>query len=509
MADTLQITEKLPPELLEKVFAYTSVPDILRLKQVGKQSDYTQRSQLNFGHPLLCQVNHYLRSFVQDSPYIKNRIDLFTAGLEDNPAVNLTLADKRKAFYEHRMKWRTLEPVKKWQRTIGSIFNTGSRATALGVYAFIADSKEFVEFITLESVSRGIPRKEWKLPLPDFALSDFAINPQADVLVVVVRKRAGEYTLHLLSMTSGQPHPAAENPIISYPYSFRPGREIEVHSISVTNSRLAILLGPETYGMDMTVWDWRTGRIVLQRSNPRYQQLIFVDEHWLALFLGSWKRDPSRLLIFDTERGSIMNPIETSFFFSSAYPKAPTWYISSEPCSHTPSPDELMTAPFYSDPSQRILAMYFGRCDACHIINIEQLLELAREQVYQEVEWEEWRTHAVEVPVGEEDCIGHIWVSGCRLFCTVSDGLGSEGDALSYLRVYGFGHAGRAKHLHALDRASEDGGTRWISPILEEHELPWDILGFYDVTVGHDSILFCVEDIIDGELVAVLHVWSL
>ena len=61
----------------------------------------------------------------------------------------------------------------------------------LGVYAFIADPRKFIEFITLESVSRGIPRKEWRLPLPDFALRELAINPHADVLVIIVQKNIG------------------------------------------------------------------------------------------------------------------------------------------------------------------------------------------------------------------------------------------------------------------------------------------------------------------------------
>ena len=71
-----------------------------------------------------------------------------------------------------------------------------------------------------------------------------------------------EYTLHLWSMTTGQPHPAAENPIISYPRI----TSAEVYSISITNSRLAILVrhsDDAAKGTEVTAWDWRTGRILL------------------------------------------------------------------------------------------------------------------------------------------------------------------------------------------------------------------------------------------------------
>jgi hypothetical protein len=42
-----QLTERLPPELLEKVLAYVSIPDILKMKQVGGLYDRVQRFQLN------------------------------------------------------------------------------------------------------------------------------------------------------------------------------------------------------------------------------------------------------------------------------------------------------------------------------------------------------------------------------------------------------------------------------------------------------------------------------
>ena len=188
-ASTLQITEKLPPELLEKILTYAPVPDIIRLEQVGKQSDHIQRSQLNFSHPLLWQANRAFRDFIQGSPYVKHRINLFAVGLKDNPFANLTLDDRKKA-YERRPKWETFKPTERLQQAAGNP-TTWNRVNMLGVYAFIADPRKFIEFITLESVSRGIPRKEWRLPLPHFALREFAIDPHADVLVIIVQKNIG------------------------------------------------------------------------------------------------------------------------------------------------------------------------------------------------------------------------------------------------------------------------------------------------------------------------------
>ena len=182
--DTPQLTERLPFELLEKVLANVSVPDILRMKQVGTVSDRVQRSSSTFRTSSPCQVARDIHDFIQESPYIQHRIDLFAAGLEDNPASNLTLADKRRAFDEYRTKWETFNPIKKWESEVEN-FYFGHHTSGSGVYGFVAGPQKFIQFVTLESVSRGIPRREWKLPLPEFVFSGFGINPQADVLAVV------------------------------------------------------------------------------------------------------------------------------------------------------------------------------------------------------------------------------------------------------------------------------------------------------------------------------------
>jgi hypothetical protein len=129
-------------------------------------------------------------------------------------------------------------------------------------------------------------------------------------------------------------------------------------------------------------------------------------------------------------------------------------------------------------------------------INVELLLGLAREREGQDVGWDEWGIHTIEVHVGHRGSPGKIWVSGCRMFCTMSDG--ADDDHSTYLRIYNFSHAGRAKYLRTLDTASEGGGTRRLSPSLDGHKLPWTFGGSWgvDLTIGHDSLAFCVVSIL-------------
>jgi hypothetical protein len=121
------------------------------------------------------------------SPYIKHRIDLCAAGFEDNPHVNISLADKRRAFDDYRMKWDAFHLIKKWERAVDNP-NPDHQVRGPGVYGFVVGPPKFIEFLSLESVSRGVPPREWKVPLPDFELLKLAINPHADLLVVIEGK---------------------------------------------------------------------------------------------------------------------------------------------------------------------------------------------------------------------------------------------------------------------------------------------------------------------------------
>jgi len=129
-----------------------------------------------------------------------------------------------------------------------------------------------------------------------------------------------------------------------------------------------------------------------------------------------------------------------------------------------------------------------------------------------DVGWDEWGTVTIGVHAGRPYHLSQIWVSGCRLFCIVPDNRDDEGNEPSFLQIYDFSHAGRAKYLHTLDRASEGGGARQISASLDGYKLPWNIFDFGDVlsTTGHDSILFCIDqDPQSDPEKQTLHVWSL
>ena len=184
LAGLSRLTQKLPPELLEKVLEYMPIPSILKMKQVRRLSAPIPEP---LRYHLLWQVNRYLRDFIQDSSRTMYRIDIFAAGLEDNPTANLSLAEKREALDGYRAKWDTFGPIQKshFEPSMGA-FHFVSSVSGSGVFASIESPGNSIQFTTMESVSQGIPRKEWKVPLPrGLELQDFVIYPQADVLAVV------------------------------------------------------------------------------------------------------------------------------------------------------------------------------------------------------------------------------------------------------------------------------------------------------------------------------------
>ena len=110
-------------------------------------------------------------------------------GFEDNPAVNLTLPEKRKALNAYRTRWEMLRPNEKWQRTVQSL-ESGCQAEALSFYAFTSDSTSFVESVSREY--GGESGRSRCLAMD----SEFAINPRTDVITVVVVEEDAGYVSH-------------------------------------------------------------------------------------------------------------------------------------------------------------------------------------------------------------------------------------------------------------------------------------------------------------------------
>lgn len=197
------------------------------------------------------------------------------------------------------------------------------------------------------------------------------------------------------------------------------------------------------------------------------------------------RRVPPRVHIFNTERPAF-KPVQTclSFPLESTFDSL---RLHVGPCGHAPSPDELTTAPFYPDPSRRVIAFNLG--EFWWFANTEELLKLAQERARKTIQWDEWATKRMTVRIKKAIGRNGAWVSGCRFFCAVAD---VTGGPRSYLRVLDLSRADRIRELHALDLMGTGETTGQRSPGSDWYELPWhpSRLRRATLTVAHDSVVF-------------------
>jgi len=272
-------------------------------------------------------------------------------------------------------------------------------------------------------------------------------------------------SVHLRSMTTGEPHPAAQRTRFGLPPTANLSRYNDhLPTPSITNSRLALIVG------SLYVWDWRMGRILVEKSDCFYYTPNSINEYSFVM-LSNWASGHPQLHVFDTECRTTLKPIQTTFSISGV-----PYCLLSEPCSYAPSSDEFMAAPFYPDPSQRILALRLGP-RKWYTVKTRQLLELAQKRGNRCVEWSEWGEMVKFRDMRSE----RVWVSGFRLFSLVLEGLEA------HLQVY---------DCSGGSRPSEGERERKMPSSSRLYRLPWrphQLLGT-NLIVGHDTIVFDIED---------------
>ena len=126
---------------------------------------------------------------------------------------------------------------------------------------------------------------------------------------------------------------------------------------------------------------------------------------------------PGALVVLDTEKDMGGTPIQTNFCFPPIFSYAGEPSLILERGVHKPSPAESL-APFYPDPTQRIIALDTHSRPQFLVLRVETLLKLVKDRGGTDIGWEEWKNHAViptRSPRSSPACRG-IYVSGCRLF---------------------------------------------------------------------------------------------
>ena len=138
-----------------------------------------------------------------------------------------------------------------------------------------------------------------------------------------------------------------------------------------------------------------TGPPSQEDSSFGFGNFEFLDDYRLAST--SCRGGFSELLLLDTEHVPPMRPTLTRFCGPAS---SGQWACLFGAGEYQPSPQDTLSAPFYPDPSQRILALSLEHRCGFYVIKAEVLLRLARERFGEVVRWEEWRPYLVETAEG-------------------------------------------------------------------------------------------------------------
>ena len=186
------------------------------------------------------------------------------------------------------------------------------------------------------------------------------------------------------------------------------------------------------------------------------------------------------LLLLDTKQASLTVPTRAWFRGPAS---SRHWISFFEAGGYNPSPQDILSAPFYPDPSQRILALSMGPQWGFYITKVERLLRFARERAGGEIQWEEWKPCLIEIfPQGPPDGTYPLgsWVSGFRFISAFT----AWGDGGSTLRVYDFSPHASMKFLHSVG-----DGCKVMHPGVAAFCLRRYDTGIRGIRFGHDSMV--------------------
>ncbi|THV08602.1 hypothetical protein K435DRAFT_833023 [Dendrothele bispora CBS 962.96] len=232
---------QLPNELLFVILQELDILSFLRCMQV-------------------CQALH---STVGSSSLLQYRKYLVLFGMKDGPPGTegtFTRLDKLKTYQDswHDFNWSSkqtfpLRDVQLWE-------------LAGGILAFTYPKTLFT-FIQLPSVHRGIEQKEWYVEVDSkLDVADFSMDISNDLLVLLVKgdDDTGEGTLfkvHLLSLSTGKPHPDALSPVLDF-------RHDEVDNEWTYETRIFGQHFAVMFSMDdkLVIWNWQNGDFLQERN---------------------------------------------------------------------------------------------------------------------------------------------------------------------------------------------------------------------------------------------------
>jgi len=174
---------ELPSEVLEYILLSLSAAEILKMKEVPRKIAYNSVHRLTL-YP--SQVNHLFLDLVINSQYLQHRIDLFSAGLVDNPNTVYSLGERRARLRKYSDGWKGAESSVRYECPLESrvIAFESLRVSDQNLFSLHSDDSATVSFIRIPSSPKQETVTERRLELP-FRFKSQAVRSQDNLLAVV------------------------------------------------------------------------------------------------------------------------------------------------------------------------------------------------------------------------------------------------------------------------------------------------------------------------------------
>ena len=203
--------------------------------------------------------------------------ELSIAGLEDgDEEFEMDVSQRLNLLREHQKAWDNFDFTSELFVDLEQDCFFTCQEIQGGVLSQKATDRS-ITFIQIPSKIRGISHKKWSVENLDFEFTAYTFDPSQDLLVlfepvsyayifidkshpsdilyIVTIHRLHGSSIHLLTLTDGSPHPAAENNIIQYELGYA-----TVHAdLRVSGAFLAMTWNARS----LVVWAWGTGAVRL------------------------------------------------------------------------------------------------------------------------------------------------------------------------------------------------------------------------------------------------------
>jgi hypothetical protein len=219
-------------------------------------------------------VCRLFRDIVREDTYLQYLLELDTCGyIEPSyPRMDLTYAEKIELLRNHTNRWNHPDSVVPVPYKLHVNGKLSADTLSKGIFAWgIRDEAggylQQIHFLQLPSRNRGTDSKTWFIHDIPANVSHFRIDPEQDLLVLLVI--SGTSYIHLRSMTTGAAHPKVAPGRSVITYNVELGGHPSLIHFDVHDHLVAIAFlfwDGEVAKSRVTIWDWTIGEQALVRS---------------------------------------------------------------------------------------------------------------------------------------------------------------------------------------------------------------------------------------------------